>query len=223
MAETINSIASALWPLLIFAALLLFRRPLLRIVRSAESREWTLEVGGQKLSMKQLSDQQNLVLADLQKQVDRLGKAIEDPAARAVETGEDLADAAARTGTPYSVLWVDDSPENNALIIEQLQNHGVRVDLARTTAEGLRLFGQRGYGAVLSNMNRTEDSTEVVDAGLRLMRAVRQSTSDIPFVIYCNATASSRYQADALAEGATAITASPTVVTEHLRALGLLD
>ncbi|MFE0025828.1 response regulator [Amycolatopsis sp. NPDC059021] len=221
MAETINSIASVLWPLLIFAALLVFRRPLLRIVRSAEKREWTLEIGGQKLSMKQVNDQQNKVLADLQKQVAALNKAIDDTASGEPEAGSE--DAAVRPGKPYSVLWVDDFPENNALIIEQLQDRGVRVDLAHTTTEGLRLLGQRDYGAVLSDMSRDEDGTEVVDAGLRLLRAVRQSTPDIPFVIYCNAGASSKYRAEALAEGATAITASPTVVTEHLRALGLLD
>ena len=56
MAQTLSSIAALLWPLLVLLALLVFREPLLRVVRSAEKREWTLEVGGQKLSMKQRSD-----------------------------------------------------------------------------------------------------------------------------------------------------------------------
>lgn len=47
-----------------------------------------------------------------------------------------IADAAAG----HSVLWVDDHPGKNALLIEQLQRNAVRVDLAESTKEGLAYF-----------------------------------------------------------------------------------
>lgn len=223
MADTISSIASLLWPLLVLAALLLFRRPLLRVVRSAEQREWTLEVGGQKLTMKQLSDQQNTMIADLQKQIGVLHRTV----ARLTATPSPLESpepgGGITTAIPHAVLWVDDNPRNNALIVDQLQRSGVRVDLALSTREGLSLLGQNRYGIVLSDMGRVEDGTPIADAGLRLLRAVRETRPTLPFVIYSSRTASMSYEERAQADGATAITSSPAVVTEHLQSLGLLQ
>jgi CheY-like chemotaxis protein len=219
LAETLSSVAALLWPLLVLAALLLFRRPLLRVVRSAEQREWTLEVGGQKLTMKQLSDQQNVLIADLQKQVGALSQRL------AEQTGPQPApstEAQAEERAPNSVLWVDDFPENNAIVLDQLQRSGVRVDLAKSTREALGFLGQRHYGAVLSDMGRYEDGAQVSDAGLRLLRAVRDKDSTTPFVIYCSTRAKLSYRDEALAAGATEITDSPVVVSERLQSFGLL-
>lgn len=221
MADTIGAISSLLWPLLVFTGLLLFRRPLLRVVRSAEQREWTLEVGGQKLSMKQLSDQQNSMIADLQAQVSVLHETIARLGATTEPAGPDLG-IEEPPAVPNSVLWVDDVPENNALIVEQLQRHGVRVDLARSTQEGLANLGRRRYGAVLSDMGRFEDGVNVSDAGMRLLGAVREDHPTLPFLIYCSDGASRRYREAALANGANEITASPVVLSDQLRSLGLL-
>lgn len=231
MAETIGAISSLLWPLLVLTGLLLFRRPLQRVVRSAEQREWTLEVGGQKLSMKQLSDQQNSMIADLQAQVSVLHETIAVLSA-AESFGPDPVEpdrgwgqrpAIEEPGSiPNSVLWVDDFPENNALVVEQLLRNGVRVDLARSTQEGLAKISQRSYGAVLSDMGRFEDGVNVSDAGMRLLGAVREDYPTLPFLIYCSDGASKRYRELALAQGANEITASPVVLSDQLRSLGLL-
>jgi CheY-like chemotaxis protein len=242
VAQTITAIASLLWPLLVLVILLLFRRPLMRVVRSAEQREWTLEVGGQKISMKQLSDQQNSMIEDLQKQVVTQGRAIveltadvgllrdAEPLARALlapaqqpEHGRAPGEGAAPAPAAHAVLWVDDNPENNALLIEQLLRNGVRVDRAASTAEGLERFRRQRYGAIVSDMRRVEDGTEVPDAGLRLLRAVRREDESIPFMIYSTSGASIRYRDQALAVGATEITASPVIVSELLQSLGLLE
>ncbi len=218
MAETLSSVAALLWPLLVLVVLLLFRRPLLRVVRSAEQREWTLEVGGQKLTMKQLSDQQNVLIVDLQKQVGALSQRL----AELTEPQPAVESEGPAPNTPNSVLWVDDFPENNAIVLDQLQRSGVRVDLARSTREALGFLGQRHYGAVLSDMGRYEDGAQVSDAGLRLLRAVRDKDSTTPFVIYCSTRAKLAYRDEALAAGATEITDSPVVVSERLQSFGLL-
>ncbi len=51
---------------------------------------------------------------------------------------------------------------------------GVRVETARTTAEGLALASGRDYGAVISDMGRREDGSYRTTAGLDLARATRQ-------------------------------------------------
>ena len=49
MAQMIGAVASLAWPVLIVVVLLMFRRPITGVIRSAEHRGWSLEVGGQKL------------------------------------------------------------------------------------------------------------------------------------------------------------------------------
>lgn len=230
MAETIRSIATLLWPILALGLFLLFRKPLSEVLRSAKHREWTLEVGGQKLSMKQLNDQQNFMIKDLQTQMGVLHQQITEPRGVPPETAlQELAKATLEhdKGTvsetvPNSVLWVDDRPANNALVVEQLQANGVRVDLARSTEEGVARLGQGHYGAILSDMSRHEDGGTVRDAGIRLLREVQQTDSTIPFLIYCGNKAASVHGDEALAAGASMVTSSPAVLTQKLQSLGLL-
>jgi CheY-like chemotaxis protein len=222
VAQTLTAIAALLWPLLLLGVILIFRGPLAGVVKSAQQREWTLEVGGQKISMKQLSEQQNGMIADLQKQVATLSQAVAALTPDGAPPRQILEEALAPAPPINSVLWVDDHPENNAILVEQLQRNGIRVDLARDTEEGLSLLGQRRYAIVVSDMGRTEHGREISDAGLRLLTAVRNTDPGIPFVIYCSAGAARRYRDQALAAGATAITASPVSLSTQLAALELL-
>lgn len=236
MAQTISAIAALMWPALLLIALLIFRRPLRRVIQSAEQRKWTLKVGGQELGMDELSNQQNAMIADLQKQVGALNRALGEltlnfqvaaqeeigrmlPAEPASPAPKPVAEQAA---SAHAVLWVDDHPENNALLVEQLQQNAVRVDLAKSTTEALAYLRQRRYGAILSDMGRTENGTDVPDAGMRLLRAIVDSGMNIPVLFYTGSFAASAYGEEAMATGAAVITSSPTVLFEHLQALQLL-
>lgn len=229
MSDTITSISGLLWPLLAISVLLVVRKPLMEVVRSAKDREWALEVGGQKLNMKELSDQQNSMIADLQNQfgvlheeINEFKEAPSETAALESATATLKHDQKAIEAIPNSVLWVDDYPTNNALITEQLQRNGVRVDVALNTHEGLKKLSRRPYGAVISDMDRREDGGEVLDAGIKLLREVRQTDSSIPFLIYCGSRAAGKYQDTALAAGANVITSSSAVLTQKLQSIGLL-
>ncbi|WP_024799445.1 response regulator [Nocardia sp. BMG51109] len=72
MQEILGSVATLLWPVLFLLALLMFRTPVERVIRSAERREFTLRVGGQEIGMKELSEQQDNMIADLQRQLSKL-------------------------------------------------------------------------------------------------------------------------------------------------------
>lgn len=218
MASTISAIAALLWPALILIALLMFRHPLRRVIQSAERRKWTLKVGGQELSVEELSDQQNAMIADLQKQVGTLNRIIGDSELNAQASKRVTEEPA----SAHAVLWVDDHPENNALVIEQLQRNAVRVDFAKSTTEALKYLGERKYGAVLSDMNRTEKGVDIPDAGLRLLAAIRDSGRHIRVLFYTSAHSIRMYGQEAMEEGATVITDSPTVLLESLQALQLL-
>jgi DNA-binding NtrC family response regulator len=116
----------------------------------------------------------------------------------------------------------DTREENNAFLIERLQQNGVRVDLVKSTAQGLSSLRHRRYGAVLSDMGRVEDNTDVPDAGMRLLNAVRESGIDVPVLFYTSPMAVRNLADQAMAEGARVITSSPTVLLDHLRSLRLL-
>jgi CheY-like chemotaxis protein len=76
VSETISAIASLLWPLIVLAVLVLFRGPLTRVIRSTESRDFTIKIAGQEVSVGELHRQQMDMLADLQDQVAQLRKEV---------------------------------------------------------------------------------------------------------------------------------------------------
>jgi CheY-like chemotaxis protein len=69
VSETISAIASLLWPLIVLAVLVVFRGPLTRLIRSTETRDFTVRIGGQEVSVGELHRQQMDMLADLHDQV----------------------------------------------------------------------------------------------------------------------------------------------------------
>jgi len=71
VSNAISAVASLLWPLIVLAALVVFRNPLARLIRQ---RDFTVKIAGQELSVSDLSQQQTALITDLQKQVAALEK-----------------------------------------------------------------------------------------------------------------------------------------------------
>lgn len=120
------------------------------------------------------------------------------------------------------MLWVDDQPEGNAILVELLQKNGVQVDIARSTAEGLRKLSRSAYRLVVTDMGRMEDNAYRPTAGLDFLVAARSIDNDVPAIVYSTGRAAELHRATALNAGAKVITASPTVVTDQFRLYGLL-
>lgn len=119
-----------------------------------------------------------------------------------------------------SVLWVDDHPENNAMLAESWRRDGADVVIARSTGEALRLLGGRAFGLVISDMGRRESDVDVPDAGLRLLAKIRATNPGVPFVLYGNV---GPYAEDARAAEATLVTDSTFELVEFASGLGMLD
>ncbi|WP_225997824.1 response regulator [Myceligenerans pegani] len=299
IADLITSVAALLWPLLVLAALLLLWRPLAALLRKSDLE---LELGGQRISITQLNDQQNRMIVDLQNQVVALRERVEAlsgggvpgwPASGVDGPGAGLpgsppSDVGGREPTPGAppsddggngapgmppsgidgrdagvpgrppsdahdhrpgvpglppsaaddgdgrpgqgtratsreVLWVDDHPENNAILIDGLQRDGAVVTLARSTREAMERLRYGSYGAIISDMGRREDGTEVPTAGLTLLRKVREVDPAVPFVIYGSPETMRAHGATARAAGATDMTSSQMTVREVLGEAGVLE
>jgi DNA-binding response OmpR family regulator len=78
------------------------------------------------------------------------------------------------------VLWVDDHPENNVREKRYLENHRVAVYQVRTTEDALTLLPLYQYGAVISDMGRSERPL----AGMDLLKAMRARGDRRPFLVY---------------------------------------
>src|SRR5712692_4951379 len=183
-ANFIKALSTLLWPLIVIAVVVLFRPAVVALIESARSRKFTIKIGGQELSMDEANEQQRILIADLQSQFAELQKRLEG--AQLTPLSPDAVRAQTSLQEPTSVLWVDDEPKNNSYFIEELQQLGVKVDLAHNTAEGLSMFSRRQYSVIISDMGRRENGKDNFRAGLDLLKAVRERDAQIPFVIFCS-------------------------------------
>ncbi|MEN6373228.1 MAG: response regulator, partial [Smithella sp.] len=148
IAKLLEAIGVLAWPAIIILLILMFRPAIAGLIESAKSRKFTLKLGGQELTMEEASEQQRKLIADLQAQVLEIKKSLKGITPPAPAAPEKAAPKMPPTVT--SVLWVDDQPKNNSYFVQQLVDRGVNVELAMSTAEGLRMFDKKTYGVVIS-------------------------------------------------------------------------
>ncbi|WP_460749382.1 response regulator [Myceligenerans cantabricum] len=226
MADLISAISNLLWPLLVIVLLLVYGRQLLSKLN--DSDDVTLEIGGQRLNFKQMTDQQSDMITDLQHEVASLKRRMDDagpetvahqnrPADERVTTNEDV-----RPLPPavHSILWVDDHPENNAVVADSWRRDGADVDVARSTSEAMQLLDRRRYGLIISDMGRHESQVDVPDAGLRLLAQVRAADPATPFVLYGNVE---QVADTARGAGASMVTGSTFELMDYASSLGMLS
>jgi CheY-like chemotaxis protein len=215
MTELSRLIEVLAWPLIAILVIWRFGPSIARLFDSALTRGFTLKVGGQELTMGEVTEQHRTLIADLQAQVVALREAVERagvslPSATA-------ADEQAEPPAGRSVLWVDDEPKNNSYFVEQLRRQGVEVDIELGNAGALRRLGRRTYTAIVSDMGRREDGRFQPTAGLSLLEEVRQIAPNTPFILFTSARMAIQHAEDARTLGAAAITSSATDLTGLLK------
>ena len=83
------------------------------------------------------------------------------------------------------VLWVDDRPDNNLPMVQDLMRRGVHVSLATNTKLALQLLADHRYIAVVSDMGRREGARE----GFHLLDVMRSRGDDTPFFVFASLSA----------------------------------
>jgi len=208
MAETAKALAALAWPVIVFLLILFFRPAIKALIESAKSRKFTLKLGGQELTMEEVNQQQRTITTDLQTQVAEIRKSLQGSQVPLRSVAEVAPSTTPASGK--SVLWVDDDPKNNSYFIQQLSDNGIKVELAMSTSEGLRLFRQKKYDAVISDMGRAEGGTYNTGAGIELLRRIREDDKRVPFIIFCSSRGIKKHGEEAASLGATAVTSSST-------------
>ncbi len=214
LGKILEGIATLLWPIitiiLIVVLIVLFRPAIAAIIESAKSRKFTLKIGGQELTMDEVSKQQRDVITDIQTQISELRHKIEGDAQLTTTLSEPS--SGRRLGRSLAILWVDDNPKNNSYYVQQLSDMNLKVDLALSTSEGLRQFNEGQYTLVISDMGRQEKGSFNHTAGFDLLKEIRASNPDIPFIIFTTSSAVRKHASQAKELGVTLITSSGTAI-----------
>lgn len=221
----LTAASSLFWVIVALAIVYLFRRPLIGILEQMSRGGGTIQAFGGKLEIGAATVQQQALIEDLQQQVkllsDRIDKA-HGPEHHGVHgAGDTLAAVELLKSLPSAeqrahphVLWVDDYPENNALVVASLSARDFDFEQVKTTEEALKLLGERRFNAVVSDMGRAGD-----DDGIVLAKAVRAIDATVPIFIFCSERKARRYAEAAHAAGVNVITSSATVISQALMAL----
>ena len=129
-------------PLAAITLVVLLYRPLRAMIGS---RQFAIKIAGVELSVQQASEQIGKQLSDLQAKVAELEAAAlaagTHPATKDTTT-EGYGTSERDLPGPLSILWVDDTPANNAFEVSGLRDAGHRIDQVTSTEAALsRLEG----------------------------------------------------------------------------------
>lgn len=158
---------------------------------------------GKHVDIGELTRLQQTSLEDLQR---TMAEIMSSPPA-----GKPIEDAvAASSRAPYRILWVDDKPANNVLLVEQLRSQGVSIREVLSTNDALAALGEETFDLVISDMSRFEGGVKVRDAGVRFARQLRAQNPDLSLYIFCGRNGANEFGATAEAAGANLVTTSGT-------------
>jgi CheY-like chemotaxis protein len=209
LAALLRGLAGIAWPIAFVAVALLFRR---FIAQMLTRESVNIRIAGMEVSVADAAKQTGEGVADLLKRVadleDRIGGKFapaepRDPSDR--ERG-------------FSVLWVDDYPANNAFLIQQFEQEGIRIRKEISTRSAIAALGQERFGAIISDLGRQEDGVENKMAGLDLGHAVRSAGDDTPILIFAGLRGLSNRER-LKAAGATEVTTSSVDVVHFVNAV----
>ena len=162
---------------------------------------------GKEIEVTELSRLQQKSLDDMQEAVTQLLLAHPPDGSPAVTA---LAGMPTAQKPASLVLWLDDHPRNNTLLVEQLERENIKVDQAVSTRQALAMLQQKPYALLITDMARAENGRRLKDAGVRTVREVRQAHAALPIIVYCSKDTVASYGTEAEAAGARFITTSGT-------------
>ena len=214
IASLLDALATIAWPFLV--GVVLFKLwPLVQDI--AKSRGFTIKYGDAELSVQDASDQLRKQIEDLQNQVSWLLASPEVDELREQNLIQPTTDNRKRT-----LLWVDDKPSNNAYEVAKFKDDGFLVTQVKSTSDALEWIANQGKpSVVISDMGRNESGQYVSDAGLQLIRAIRNQGVQSPVFIYTSKRYAQLHHDQTLEAGGNGATASPVALFSMVSTAGI--
>lgn len=212
LVKLIEALAKILWPLIFVYLLFSFRGSIKSVISSATSRKFTLKVAGNELTMDEVTEQQRVLISDMQSEIGELKKGLAK-----ISVKEDISVILdeghhSEIVTVSSVLWVDDQPQNNSFLIANLESMGVSVKTVESTKLAMKVFRSGRYDRVISDMGRPESEK----AGIELAQEIRKTDRNVPIHIFCGGWAAKNLKDEAINSGVNSITSSGTALLNSL-------
>ena len=110
-----------------------------------------------------------------------------------------------------SILWVDDYPSNNRLVVRALKRMQLDIEQVTSTELGLAALAQHHFDLVISDMGRGEN----LRAGYDLLKAIRETGNAVPFLIFSSSDAAA-FRREAAERGAQLSTNDMLELMEHI-------
>jgi CheY-like chemotaxis protein len=193
------ALASLAWPAIALFALYRFW-PAIETLLKRDSV--TVKLGGFELSSQQVVDDFRKNFADIQKRISGIELARTD-----IEGQSASVPVSTPSPAPKALLWVDDFPSNNALLIESFTKEGIDVVLSLDTSDALKKLKNGDYSAVITDLGRKEDGIDNPNAGLDLLIEMRKINSNLPTLVFAGSRGIS-HRKKLLEHGAAEVTAS---------------
>jgi CheY-like chemotaxis protein len=128
--KMIEAVASLAWPILAFAFAVVAYGPLSRIVGNIASRGGTIKIGQVELSSQEVNDQQQGILVDIQNRLIKLEEITQNSTTQGSDDFSLEGNESAK-----KILWVDNKPENNAIVKSLIEQHGHSIILEKWISE----------------------------------------------------------------------------------------
>ncbi len=135
--------------------------------------------------------------------IDAIRKAREEKGIEGDADSEDVAPVSSQKLPTATVLWVDDSTENNIYERLALAKMGVHVECYTTNDLALSVLELVDPNLVVSDISRSLDEN-----GWELLTSVREKKPDLPFIFYTGSVSDDRAR-KATEGGATGIFSDP--------------
>ena len=173
-----------------------------------------ISFGDAKLSIQDVSESLNRQVGDVRTELVTLKSSFESIAAE--NTTRDI--DTQKTRKPISsILWVDDNPKNNSLLVQQFINEkGIFIVTALSTEDGEAKFKEKKFDAVISDMGRQENGKYNGTAGLDIIDIIRSMDSSVRIFIFCSRNRALQFGDEAKNRGAELVTWSSTQLEQAL-------
>lgn len=100
-------------------------------------------------------------------------------------------------------MWVEELPKTKYFEIEGIRNAGISVDVALTTEAAMTKLSDQEvkYDLIISSMYRKELGIKRPNAGLALIKKLKNAGINLPIIIYCSSQNSKRTAKEVQSEG----------------------
>jgi CheY-like chemotaxis protein len=180
------------WQVVMFFALVFFRREIGRILPEIGKRLTKAEIGGNKFEFSEIQKAAVNALPDAIQQGAKEFKDKPDELANFVrEQVEKLPEFQESTSTNVqsnligrSILWVDDKPMNNVYESGILKQLGASILFARSTDEALTFLSRDNFDLIISDVHRNENGISNSNAGYELLESLEGTNRNLPVIFY---------------------------------------